>query len=304
MPKKLAVLTAVLAMVLLCTPVPALAQEVPACEVQDACLDTPEEQNAADEQDTESPEPAQPFSVTPAPEVECEGDSTNPCLPNQGVPQTGNAQNDGVPEAAFDAPASCGSCGTQVAQGALDAITGDGSGGTGSTGAIDAALQAARGTGGTREAVASEEAGTPVEDTPAYRAAFKAAKEAGADDETAKEAAEQAVAETDGGRAATDKAGKDRKERASKEDAGKGKDRKDKTREDDKDSEEETTDEEVAAPGEEDGGIGDDDIATTSAGNGAPLLLGGAALLSVGGYAALRVARSWSSSGVRRLLRN
>ena len=301
MPKKLAVLTAVLAMVLLCAPVPALAQAVPACEVHDACLDAPEEQKAADEQYTGSPEPPQTSSVPPAPEVECEGDSTNPCLPNQGVPQTGNAQNGDVPEAAFSAPASCGSCGTQVAQGALDAITGDGSGGTESTGAFDAALQAARGAGGTREAVASEEA---VEDTPTYRAAFEAAKEAGADDETAKEAARQAVAEAGSGRAATDKAGKDRKERARKEDAGKGKDRKDKTRKDDTDSEEEITDEEVAASGEEDGEIGDDEVATTPAGNGAPLLLGGVALFSVGGYAALRVARSWSLSDVRRLFRN
>ena len=300
MPKKLAVLTAVLAMVLLCAPVPALAQEVPACEVQDACLDAPEEQKAADQQDTGSPEPAQTPSVPPAPEVECEGDSINPCLPNQGVPQTGNARNGDVPEAAFSAPASCGSCGTQVAQGALDAITGAGSDDTESTGAFDTALQAARGAGGTREAVASEEA---EEDTPTYRAAFEAAKESGADDETAKEAARQAVAKADSGRAATDKAGKDRKERASKEDAGKGKDHKDKTREAGTDNEEETIDEEVAAPGEEDGGLGDNEVATTSAGNGAPLLLGGVALLSVGGYAALRVARSWSWSNVRRLLR-
>ena len=301
MPKKLAVLTAVLAMVLLCTPVPALAQEVFACEVQDACLDAPEEQKAADEQDTGSPEPAQTPYVPPAPEVECEGDSINPCLPNHGVPQTGNARNGDVPEASFSAPASCGSCGTQVAQGALDAITGAGSGDTESTGAFDAALQAARGAGGTREAVASEEA---VEDTPTYRAAFEAAKEAGADDETAKEAARQAVAEADSGRAVTSKAGKDRKERASKEDTGKGNDRKDKTREDSTGSEEETTKEKVAASGEEGGGTGDEDAATASAGNGAPLLLGGVALLSVGGYAGLRVARSWSWSDVRRLLRH
>lgn len=302
MPKNLAVLTAVLAMVLLCTPVPALAQEVPACEVHDACLEAPEEQKAAYEQDTGSPEPAQTSPATPAPEMECEGDSTNPCLPNQEVPDTGNAQNGDVPEAAFSAPASCGRCGTQVAQGALDAITGDGSGGTESTGAFDAALQAARGAGGTREAVASEEA---VEDTPTYRGAFEAAKEAGADDETAKEAARQAVAEADSNRAATDKAGKDRKEKASKEDAGKGKDRKDKTRKAGTDSEEEITDEKAAASGEEDGGIDNNEVATTPAGNGAPLLLvGSVALLSVGGYAGLRVARSWSLSDVRRLFRN
>jgi hypothetical protein len=113
------VLAAVLALVLVAA-APALAQdEVPACELHDACLDTSEEQKATANQYTESPEPTQAFPVNPA----------------------------------------------------------------------------------------SEEAGTPVEDTDIYRFAFEAAKEAGADDETAKEAAEQAVSEANSGGAAK---GKDR----------------------------------------------------------------------------------------------
>jgi hypothetical protein len=203
---RLAVLAAVLVLVLVAA-TPALAQdEVPVCVIHDACLNQSEEQEAAD-QYAESPQPAQDFPVTPASEVKCEGDSTNPCSPNQGTTQSDNARYGSVPEASFDAPASCGSCGLQVAQGALDTITGDGSGATDSADTFGAALQAARDAGGTREAAASEEAGTPVEDTNIYRFAFEAAKEAGADDETAKEAAEQAVSEANSGGAAK---GKDR----------------------------------------------------------------------------------------------
>jgi hypothetical protein len=289
MSNRLAVLAAVLVLGGVASS-PALAQdEVPACELDNACLDTSEMQEATADQYTESPEPTQPFSVTPAPEVKCEGDSTNACSPNQGVTQSDNARN-GVPEAAFSAPASCGSCGLQVAQGALDAVTGDESGGTESADAFGVALQAARNAGGTREAAASEEAETPVEDTAVYHAAFKAAKEAGADDETAKEAAEQAVAEADSGRAAK---GKDRKERADE----------DKVREDTADNED------VAASDEGDGGndsplSGDGDTVTMPTGSKVPLLFGGVAFLSVGGFAALRFARSWSSSDLRRLPRN
>jgi len=298
---RLAVLATVLVLALVAA-APALAQdEVPACVIRDACLNQSEEQEAAD-QYTESPEPTQTFPVTPASEVECEGDSTNPCSPNQGVAQSDNARYAAVPEAAFDAPASCGSCGLQVAQGALDAITGDGSGVTDSADAFGAALLAARDAGGTREAAASEEAGTPVEGTAIYRAAFEAAKEAGADDETAKEAAKQAVAEADSGRAA--------KGKASKGGSGEGKVRKNKIRKDkareDGSSEEETTedaDEEVAAS-EDANGSGGEDTVTTPADSRSPLLLGGLAFLSVGGFAALRVARSWSSSDLRRLPRN
>jgi hypothetical protein len=288
---RLAVLAAVLVLVLVAA-APALAQdEVPACDLRDACLDTSEEQEATADQYTESPEPTQTFPVTPASEVECEGDSTNPCSPNQGVAQSDNARYAAVPEAAFDAPASCGSCGLQVAQGALDTITGDGSGATDLADTFGAALQAARDAGGTREAAASEEAGTPVEDTAIYLAAFEAAKEAEADDETAKEAAEQAVSEANSGEA--DK-GKDRKDRASE----------DKAREDTA-----TDEEDVAASDEGDGGSdspgsGNGDTVTAPTGSKAPLLLGGVAFLLVGGFAALRFTRSWSSSALRSLSRN
>jgi hypothetical protein len=293
---RLAVLMAVLVLVLVAA-APALAQdEGPVCVIHDACLDTSEEQKAPADQYAENPQPAQDFPVTPASEVECEGDSTNPCSPNQEVTQSDNARYAAVPEAAFDAPASCGSCGLQVAQGALDAITGDGSGATDSADTFGAALQAARNAGGTREAAASEEAGTPVEDTAVYRSAFEAAKEAGADDETAKEAAEQAVSEANSGGAAK---GKDRKDRAGE----------------DKDREDTTSDEEdVTASVEEDGGSDspgsddedaeDGDTSAPPAGSRTPLLFGGVAFLSVGGFAVLRFARSWSSSAVRRLPRN
>jgi len=79
---RLAVLVAVLVLVVVAA-APALAQdEVPACELHDACLDTSEEQGATADQYTEGPEPTQMFPVTPVSEVECEGDSTNPCSPN------------------------------------------------------------------------------------------------------------------------------------------------------------------------------------------------------------------------------
>ena len=310
MSNRLAVLAAVLVLAL--TAAPALAQdEVPACDLHNACLDTPEEQKATADQYTESPEPKGPISVTPAPEIECEGDSTDPCSPNQGVTQSGNTQN-AVPEAAFSAPASCGSCGLQVAQGALDAITGDGSGGSDGTDSADAfgaALQAARDAGGTREAAASEEAGTSVEDTAVYRTAFEAAKEAGADDETAQEAAEQAVAEANSGRGAKGKANKVRKS-ASGEDGAEGKVRKNKIRKDkareDGSSEEEATEDadEEAAASEDAGGSGGKDTTTAPADSRASLLLGGVTFLSVGSFAALRFARSWGSTGARRLPQN
>ena len=130
-----------------------------------------------------------------------------------------------------------------------------------------------------------------MEDTDIYRFAFEAAKEAGADDETAKEAAEQAVSEANSGGAAK---GKDRKDRAGE----------DKAREDT------ATDEEyVAASDEGDGGSdspgsGDGDTVTAPTGSRAPLLLSGVAFLSVGGFAALRFTRSWSSFALRRLSRN
>ena len=284
MSNRLAMLTAVLILVLVAS-APALAQNgVPACELDNACLDTSEEQEATADQYTESPEPGQAPSVSPTPEIP--GEENNG---DQYRPDTGNVQSS-APEAALAAPASCGSCGMQVAQSAQDAIVGGGSSDTDSTYAFGAALQAARDAWGTREAATSEEGGTPVKETAVYQAAFKAAKEAGADDKTAKEVAEQAVDEAESGRA--DKAkGKDRKERAVE----------DKARENITEEEEE---EEDAAYIEVDGGndnpgTGDADTADTPTGSNFPLLFGGVAFLSVGGFAALRLARSWSSSDLK-----
>jgi hypothetical protein len=65
----------------------------------------------------------------------------------------------------------------------------------------------------------------------------------------------------------------------------------------------EDADEEIAAS-EEDGGTGDEDAPTAPAGSRVPLLLGGFVLLSIGGYAGLRVTRFWLSISGRRLLRN
>ena len=280
MSNRLAMLTAVLVLVLVAS-APALAQNgVPACELDDACLDTSEVLEATADQYTESPEPGQAPSVSPTPEIP--GEDSND---DQYIPDTGNVQSS-APEAALAAPASCGSCGMQVAQSAQDAIAGGGSSDTDSTYAFGAALQAARDAWSTREAATSEKVGTRVKETTVYQAAFKAAKEAGADDKTAKEVAEQAVDEADSGRA--DKAkGKDRKERAVE----------DKARED-------MTEEEEAAYDEVDGGndnpgAGDADTAATPTGSRVPLLFGGVAFLSVGGFAALRLARSWSSSDLK-----
>ncbi len=342
MPKKMAVLAAVLAAVLSVT-TPALAQvqdEAPACEFHDACLDTSEEQQAANEQEVASSGltvppvpgigcenlPADQETPAPVPDPECDNvDQSLEVAPSsndsQEVNTAGNLQS--ASAAQYGVSPACAPCAQAVLTAAKEAITEDVSdGGTNPKETFGAALDAARDTEGTREAAASEEAGAPVEDTAAYQAAFEAAKEAGADDETAQEAAEQAVADllpdeaaSSAGGSATGKAnkaskvrkggsgeGKTRKERASKADDGKGKDRKDKARNDDA-SEEEATDEEVATSGEN-GGAGGGDGPTTPAGSGAPLLLGGVALLSVGGYTGLRFARSWPSVPGRRLLRN
>ncbi|CAA9446122.1 MAG: hypothetical protein AVDCRST_MAG28-862 [uncultured Rubrobacteraceae bacterium] len=344
MPKKLAVLAAVLAAVLSMT-TPALAQdEFPTCEIQDACLDTPEEQQIANgEEDIPSVSgigceglPADQEMSNPIQDPECdEVDQSLEDFPgsngSQKVNSAGNLQS--ASAAQYGISPACATCAQDVLTAAKEAITKGGSdGGTSPEETFGAALDAARDTGGTREAAASEEAGTPVEDTAAYQAAFEAAKEAGADDETAREAAEQAVADlrsdvatSSADRSATSKANKaskvrkgggttaaegkkDRKDRASRSDDGKGEDRKDKARKgkasNDGASEEETTNEEVVTSGDN-SGAGGGDTPSTSTGSGAPLLLGGVALLSVGGYAGLRLARSWSSTDVvRRLLRN
>ena len=278
MSNRLAVLAAVLVLVLVIS-VPALAQnEVPACELENACLDTSEEPEVTADQYAEGPGQGQEPSVSPPPEIPSE-DSND----DQYTSNTGNAQN-GAPEAALAAPASCGSCGVQVAQSAQEAITGSVGGGINSANAFGAVLQAARDAGGTREAAASEEAGTPVEETAVYRTAFEAAKEAGADDETAKEVAEQAVAETDSGSVVT---GKNRKERASEV----------------KPREDAINEDAVASAGEDGGrdspGSGKGDTAATPTGSRAPLLFGGVAFLSVGGFAALRFARAGSPSDSR-----
>lgn len=334
MPKKMAVLAAVLAAVV-SMPTPALAQdEVPACEIQDACLDTPEEQQIANgEEDIPSvsgigceslPADQEMSNLVPDPECD-EVDQSLEDFPgsdgSQEVNSAGNLQS--ASAAQYGISPVCATCAQDVLTAAKEAITKGGSdGGTSPEETFGAALDAARDTGGTREAAASEETGTPVEDTAAYQAAFEAAKEAGADDETAREAAEQAVADlrsdeatSSAGRSATSKANKaskvlkgggtaaaegkkSRKDRASRSDDGKGKARNDGA------SEEETTNEEVVTSGDN-GGAGGGDTPSTPTGSGAPLLLGGVALLSVGGYAGLRLARSWSSTHVgRRLLRN
>lgn len=318
MPKKLTILTALLVIVL-GTATPAVAQEqgagegqygpVPGVDChpqvdQQVAQAAPQEEEPAVPPAASGPEGGdanQPFDVTGS------GDDASVCSPVQGVNQAaGNTQN-GVPEAAFDAPASCGNCGVRVVEAARDALTGGGSGTSNDPAdAFGAALQAARDAGGTREAAASEEAGAPVEETPAYQAAFEAAKEAGADDATAKEAAERAVAGavSSAGGASASKTSKVRKG-DSGEGTAEGKTHKDKTREEETATDDgEAADEEAAVvSGGEDGGSGE--AATTPAGSKVPLLLlGGVALLSVGGYASLRFARSWSSVRGRKLLQN
>lgn len=157
----------------------------------------------------------------------------------------------------------------------------------------------------------------------AYQAAFEAAKEAGLDDVAAKDAAEVAVAEASktrkGGSPSEGIAaaeGKTRKEQTSKKVAAQGKDREDmksredKTREDDtatdNASEEDVTEDadDGVAASEEDGRTGGEDVATAPVGSRVPLLLGGVAFLSVGGYAALLFVRSRTLVRGRRLLRN
>jgi hypothetical protein len=169
--------------------------------------------------------------------------------------------------------------------------------------------------------------GEAVNGAAAYLAALQDAREAGADGQTAQEAAEQAVNGTNssGGETVTGKVSKGgsgkstaaedrvRKDRTKKDAAEKAaredKPRKDKASKQDAASEEEETDtegtgdEEVVAGGEEKGVSNSAPAAQAS--HRAPLLLSGVALLSVGGYAGLRFARSWSaSSEVKKLLQN
>ena len=302
MPKKLATIVVVL-LAVLGAAIPAAAQE---------------EQGG----DT-----SQPFSAPP--EIECEqiaDQPTPPVAPETGTPGSQPGAGGGVPgepvvvdgdvgitpcdqqvnQAAEEsatgnfsiqsAPA-CALCADSALGAAEEAILGGGSGATTPTDAFGAALDAARSSGDIREAAASEDvSGGSVEENAAYLVAFDAAREAGADEETAREAALQAVADLSGetasdedgdgsAEAATGDAAKMSKEAARDRDgAGRGKT----TGEGD---EEETGDSE---DGGADGG-GEEDVATTPAGNGAPLLMGGGVLLVAGLFAVFRVARSRSA---------
>ena len=305
MPKKLLVLAAML-VTLLGMATPAFAQdpgevpaqdEVPACVLANACGDRSAEHQAVEQQQP-AMAPAsdidQPFSVSPASDEDRSFTITD----------SGSNHNLNTMVQGCDA-----GCAARVAQATEEAITGadsDSEAGTDPAAAFSTAMNAARSPGGSPgsgEAAASEQVESPLQgrEAAAYRAAFEAAKEAGLDDEAAKEAAEVAVTE----------ASKTRKGGTPSEGiaAAKGKIHKDRTSKigasDDGSSEEETTedtDEEVAASGE-DGGTGGEDVQTAPADSRAPLLLGGVALLSVGGYAALRFARSRSPVRGRRLVR-
>jgi hypothetical protein len=298
LPKKLAVLAAMLVLVLSMA-APAVAQqtgevpeqdEVPACVLANACGDTPGEYQYEPEGDA--------FSVSP------ESDTDQPF----------EVASEGGKSVQYSGEANCSECGAKVAQAAQDAIgVEDSDDGTDPTDAFSAAIDAAHSPSGTGDAAASEETRVPVKDTPSYRAAFETAKEAGLDDEAAMEAAEVAVVEASktrkGGSPSEGLAaaeGKTHKERASKgTDEGKNREdknsRKDNTQEDDtatdNASEEGVTEDatkEVAASGENDDnlGSGGEDVQTTPAGSRAPLLFGGVAFLALGGYAGLRLAQS------------
>jgi len=335
--KKLAVLATALALVL-SVAAPALAQEEPppgGLQPQPA----PEGQDEVIGSD---------LTVMPASEVDCSQQAVPQVASQEEMPAATNPDSDGDSCTPVTSTGNlntldpaCAQCGVQVAQAAQEAITGSDTGPS-PTETFSAALQAARdaGSSATREAIASEETGAPVEETAAYQAAFEAATEAGADDETAKETAKQAVAdllpnEAANGEALTGEASKTSKVRASGSGesiaAAKDKTSKDKVASKDVATGEETTEEETASTEEEtasteettdettddevvatsngeDGGSGGENATTTPAGSRAPLLLGGIALLSVGGYAGLRFARSWPlssrSPGGRRLLGN
>jgi hypothetical protein len=315
-PKKLTILAAVLVLVLSMS-APALAQqpgeiplqdEVPACELYDACRNTSADHQYEPEGDA--------FSVTPASDID----------------QATFAPSENGNGVRYGAAQSCdGECAERVVAAARDAMgVEDSDDGTDPADTFSAAMDAALSPGsspGSGDAAASEQAEVPVQgsEAAAYRAAFETAKEAGLDDVAAKDAAEVAVTEarktrkggspSEGIAATEGKTSKAGKDRASTE-AAQGKDREDKesredkTREDDTAtataSEEDVTedaDDGVVTSGE-DGGTGDEDVATTPAGSKAPLLLGGVALLSVGGYAALRFVRSRPPVQGRRLLRN
>lgn len=327
-PKKLAVLAMIL-LAVLGTAIPALAQE---------------------EQDGGTPQP-----VSPLPESECEqtaDQGTPPVVPgplDQTAPYEGSSNSSGEPTVATEgsnagscpgiqrsansvaeessygilqsAPA-CARCVGSVLGAAEEAVLGGGSGGTTPTDAFDAALEAAHSSGDTRKAAASEEApGGSVEETAAYLAAFDAAREAGADEETAREAALQGVADLSGetmstaedtgpGEAATGGAAMDKKaarggdasKAGSKDRAVKDKDRKSSTRERAAATEGTTTDDEEVASSE-DGETGSEDEKAGAAptGSGAPLLMGGGVLFVASLFVVLGVARSrWASARGRR----
>ena len=286
MPKKLAVFAAMLVLVLSMS-VPALAQhsgeipaqdEVPACVLEDACRNTSAEHQAVGEQPAgSSPSDIDQSALTPSEDG------------SRGFRYNGNQGCDSE-------------CAARVAQAAEETIGGEDSDeGSDPAAAFGAAMDAALSPDGTRAAAPSERAGAAAEDSEAaaYQSAFEAAKEARLDDEAVTKAAGVAVAEASrtrkGGSPSEGIAaaeGKTRKDESSK----------DKARENTADEEESTTEE--VATSEENDGTGGEDVVATPAGSRVPLLLGGVAFLSVGGYAALRFALSRPPVRGRRLLRN
>lgn len=323
MPKKLTVLTAMLAVVLVAA-VPAFAQDEP---VQESGPSPPPDAGLQPQPAIEELEPgeagesgivapasgsycAQEFpqyeSPAPPPEVATDGSNYSACEPVSGVSSSGElqsaasfAQEEASTGALEKSAPACGLCGVQVAQAAKDVLTSGGSAGPSPKEAFGVALEAARDAGGTREALASE--GTPeggVEETAAYQAAFVAAKKAGADDETAREAALQALAELprkgedeDGFSGKASKAGASEKEArkggSSQYDTGEDKDRKRNARKEgvnkrDVADEETMSNQEVVSSG---GGTG---TTPAPAKSSAPLIMGGGVLLVVGLFLALR----------------
>jgi len=310
MPKKLTVLAAMLTVVLVAA-VPAFAQEEPVQEDGSSPPDTglqPQpaveepEPGEADQSVTVAPAPGpdcaeevpQYESPTPPPEVAADGSNYSACsaaseVSNFGILQSAASETQeesGTGALKKSAPA-CGTCGLQVAQAAKDILTG-GSAGPSPREAFGVALEAAREAGNTREALASDESPEGgVEETAAYQAAFAAAKKAGADDETARDAALRALAELP----AEDEAGapeeEARKNESSKYDTRKNQDlkraaRKDGIKKRDTAGEETTANEEVADSG------GDTGVTHAPERRSAPLIMGGGVLLVTGLFMALR----------------
>ncbi|MCA1728329.1 MAG: hypothetical protein LC751_02605 [Actinobacteria bacterium] len=329
MPKKLAVL-AVLLLAVLGTAIPALAQEEPDGGTPQPVSPLPESECGQTADQGTPPVAPGPLDQT----VPYEGggnDSGEPFVANgvsnagscPGVQQSTNSAAEESSYGILQSAPACARCVGSVLGTAEEVVLGGGSGGITTTDAFDAALEAAHSSGDTREAAASEEApGGSVEETAPYLAAFDAAREAGADEETAREAALQGVAELSGetvtGEAATGGAstykkykkaireaalGGDTSKAGSKDRVVKDKDRKSNTRERAAATEDTTTDEEEEVVSSEDGEAGSEDEKAGAAptGSGAPLLMGGGVLFVAGLFVVLGVARSrWASGRGRR----